>query len=263
MLSLAFPPIDPVAFSLGPIDVRWYALSYVVGMLLAWRWYRALAPKWGIDPIHYDDFLTWAVIGVILGGRLGYVLFYNLPQYLAHPAEILQVWRGGMSFHGGLMGVVVAAIWFCRARKINLLAFGDPLAAAAPIGLFLGRIANFVNGELYGRVTDAPWGVVFPHGGPLPRHPSQLYEAAFEGVGLFVLLNLLARLPSFKEKPGRLLGVFLLGYALARAGMEFFREPDVQIGFLWGGVTMGQVLAAPMIVVGLWLMGRRHAPRSA
>ena len=190
MLAIPFPQIDPVIVSFGPFAVRWYALAYIAGLVIGWRLMRRLAAKspFEIDAEHIDDFLVWATLGVILGGRIGYALFYNFGLFLDNPISILYVWRGGMSFHGGFLGVVVAGLWFCKRRGIEPLKLGDLLACVAPVGLFFGRIANFINGELFGRVSDVPWAMVFPHGGPMPRHPSQLYEAALEGLVLFVVL---------------------------------------------------------------------------
>jgi phosphatidylglycerol:prolipoprotein diacylglycerol transferase len=203
-----------------------------------------------------DDFLVWATLGVLLGGRLGYVLFYKSGYYLDNPLAALEVWKGGMSFHGGLLGVVVATLLFCRIRKIPTLAFGDIIFCVAPIGLLLGRLANFVNGELAGRVTDAPWAMVFPGWGPEPRHPSQLYEAALEGLGLLILLHILWRMDAVRLRPGFLGGVFLVGYALARTFVEQFRQPDAHLGYLAAGATMGQWLSVPMLVIGAALIVR-------
>jgi phosphatidylglycerol---prolipoprotein diacylglyceryl transferase len=255
-----FPAFDPVAFSIAGLAVRWYALAYLAGFIVGWRYcmwlvrHRQTAPL----PQHYDDFLTWAVIGVVLGGRLGYVLIYNLPYYLQHPLEILVTWHGGMSFHGGMLGVIGAAWLYAKRQKIGFWAFLDPVAAVTPIGLLLGRLANFVNGELYGRVTDVPWGMVFPHGGALPRHPSQLYQAGMEGLLLFVVLLIVTRRTRWPERHGLLSGVFVLGYGLARIVGECFRQPDAQLGFLFDGLTMGQVLSVPMLVAGCWLIGRAY-----
>lgn len=256
--AIPFPVIDPVLVSFGPFAVRWYALAYIAGLVIGWRLMCRFAqgPAYGIDPANVDDFLVWATLGVILGGRTGYVLFYNLPFYAAHPEKILFVWQGGMSFHGGFLGVVAAGLLFCRRRGIRPLVFGDLMARVAPIGLFFGRIANFINGELFGRVTDVPWGVVFPRGGPHPRHPSQLYEAALEGLVLFVVVNLLARVPVLRTRRGFLTGAFVAGYALSRMAVELFRQPDAQIGFLSLGSTMGQWLSVPMLAVGIYMMVR-------
>ncbi len=253
--ALTFPQIDPIAISFGPFAIRWYALAYIGGLLLAWwycRWLTTRRPR-EVGAEAFDDFLLWATFGIILGGRLGYVLFYKPGFYLANPQEILMVWRGGMSFHGGLLGVAVAEVIFARRRGIPLLALADIVAAASPIGLFLGRIANFVNGELFGRPSEAPWAMAFPHGGPLARHPSQLYEAALEGLVLFLVLYVLVRLRAL-ERQGMLTGAFLIGYALARMLAEQFREPDAYLGFLAGGVTMGQVLSLPLLLTGLGLV---------
>ena len=253
--ALTFPQIDPVAISLGPFAIRWYALAYIGGLLIAWwycRWLTTRPPR-QIGAEAFDDFLLWATLGILLGGRLGYVLFYKPGFYLANPQEILMIWRGGMSFHGGLLGVAVAEVAFARRRGIPLLALTDIVACAVPIGLFLGRIANFVNGELFGRPSELPWAMAFPRGGPLARHPSQLYEAALEGLVLFLVLYVLVRLRAL-ERGGALTGAFLIGYALARMLAERFREPDAYLGFLAGGVTMGQVLSLPMALAGLGLV---------
>lgn len=254
---MPFPEIDPIALQLGPLAIRWYALAYLAGLLLGWGLIRRLtdtSPS-GASRAHIDDFLVWATLGVVLGGRLGYVIFYNPGHYLANPVDILKVWEGGMAFHGGLGGVMVAAALFARKYRISLLALGDLLAMAAPIGLFFGRIANFINGELFGRIApDLPWGVIFPYGGPLPRHPSQLYEAVLEGLLLGLILLALWGLTRLRFRPGVLAGVFFAGYGVARFTVEAFREPDAHIGFLMGGATMGQLLSVPMIAGGVILL---------
>ncbi len=256
--AIPFPQIDPVLVSFGPFAVRWYALAYIAGLVIGWRLVRRFGaqPDYGLDAERIDDFLVWATLGVILGGRVGYVLFYNLPVYIDEPARILYVWQGGMSFHGGFLGVVVAGLVFCRRHAIKPLMMGDLLSRVAPVGLLFGRIANFINGELFGRVTDAPWGVVFPRGGPEPRHPSQLYEAALEGLALFAVVNLAARVPAIRQRRGFLIGIFVAGYALSRMTVELFRQPDAQLGFLLFGSTMGQLLSLPMLAIGIYLMVR-------
>ncbi len=260
MPVLLFPQFDPVIVQIGPFGIRWYALAYIAGLVLGWRLLRHLVrrPPAVASLVQADDFLTWATLGVVLGGRLGYVLFYQPAVYLAHPQMILAVWEGGMSFHGGALGVAVAILWFCRRNAIPLLGFADRVAVTVPIGLCLGRIANFVNGELWGRQAPdwLPWAMVFPNGGPFPRHPSQLYEALLEGVVLFAVMLVLARRESLRARFGWLTGAFLVGYAIARSVCEFFREPDVFLGYLAGGVTMGQLLCIPMLAAGLWLMLR-------
>src|SRR5690606_2680204 len=205
-----------------------------------------------------DDLLVYVTLGVVLGGRLGYVLFYRPGYYLDNPLEALAVWHGGMSFHGGVLGVIAAAALFARLRDRSMLEIGDAIAAAAPIGLFFGRIANFINGELFGRVTDVPWAVVFPQGGPEPRHPSQLYEAGLEGLVLFGIMTWFAWRPRDPDSNGRLAGIFLIGYGIARIFAELFREPDPHLGFLVGGLTMGQLLSLPLILVGALLVVRSH-----
>jgi phosphatidylglycerol---prolipoprotein diacylglyceryl transferase len=254
---IPFPAINPVLFSVGPFAVRWYALAYIVGIIAGWFYARAIIASerlWGgpapFTVLDFDDFVIWITLGIILGGRIGYVLFYNLPYFSSHPLEIVQLWNGGMSFHGGVSGCVVAVVLFSLRRHIPMLSLGDVTTAVAPIGLFLGRIANFINGELWGRPTDVPWAMIFPHGGPLPRHPSQLYEAALEGVVLFIVLGFLVRAGALK-RPGVVTGIFASGYGVARITCEMFREPDVQLGFLWGGLTMGMLLCIPLILAGI------------
>lgn len=255
---MQFPAFDPVALHLGPLAIHWYALAYLAGFLLGWGLMRVLARLGNspLTPAQIDDFLTWAILGVILGGRIGYVLFYNFNTYLEHPAAILEVWRGGMSFHGGLIGIIAAILLYARRHKLNAFHLGDLVAVVGPIGLFLGRCANFVNGELYGRPTTLPWGIIFPSADGQPRHPSQLYEAGLEGLVLFTVLYLLAVRTKALEKPGLLGGVFISGYALSRFVVEFAREPDSQLGYLLGGLSMGQLLCIPMAAFGIWLMAR-------
>jgi phosphatidylglycerol:prolipoprotein diacylglycerol transferase len=257
LFVIPFPYIDPVMVHIGPFAIRWYALAYICGILLGWAYSRAIIrskARWGgsapLTVNDFDDFVLWVTLGIILGGRTGYVLFYNLPYFTEHPLEILQLWNGGMSFHGGFIGCVVAVVWFARSRGIPILPLGDLTCAAGPVGIFLGRIANFINGELWGRATDVPWAMVFPHGGPLPRHPSQIYEATLEGVLLFVILAFLIRAGALK-RPGLVIGAFAVIYAIGRGISEFFREPDAQLGFLWGGATMGQLLSIPLFLVGV------------
>jgi phosphatidylglycerol---prolipoprotein diacylglyceryl transferase len=265
---LTFPHIDPVLISIGPLAVRWYALAYIVGIIAGWIYARAIiaSPKlWGgpapLTVAQYDDFIVWVTLGIILGGRIGYVLFYNFPHFREHPIEILQLWNGGMSFHGGVLGSALAVILFALRRGISILSLGDVTLAVAPIGLFLGRLANFINGELWGRPTDVPWAMIFPTGGPVPRHPSQLYEAALEGLLLLAILAVLVRCGALK-RPGLVSSSFAIGYGLLRIFCEFFREPDPQLGFLWGGLTMGMLLSVPLIAagaIGLTLVSLRPA----
>lgn len=260
---LLFPQIDPVIVQIGPFGIRWYAMAYIAGLVLGWRLMRRLVkmPPAVATPLQVDDFLTWATLGVVLGGRLGYVLFYQPGTFLADPMRILQVWTGGMSFHGGMLGVALATVWFCRRNAISLLGFADRIAVVTPIGLCFGRIANFINGELWGReAPDVPWAMIFPNGGFVPRHPSQLYQAVLEGVLLFVVLYLLSRRDAIRARAGMLTGVFLTGYGLARITGEFFREPDAFLGFLPGGITMGQLLSIPMVLAGVWMI-RRSSPQ--
>ena len=263
--ALLFPAFDPVIVQVGPFGIRWYALAYIVGLLLGWRLMRRLvrlAPEVAAT-VQVDDFLTWATLGVVLGGRLGYVLFYQPGLYFAHPRMIFAVWEGGMSFHGGVLGVAVAIIWFCRRNAIPLLGFADRIAVCAPIGLGLGRIANFINGELWGRPAPdwLPWAMIFPTGGPVARHPSEIYEALLEGLVLFIVMFALSRREYLRARFGWLTGAFLIGYAIARSTGELFREPDVFLGYLIGGVTMGQLLCIPMFIVGVGLIWRARTAR--
>ena len=251
-LVIPFPAINPVAVAFGPFAIRWYALAYIAGLVIGWRYCLALAgrPPHLVRRQDIDDFLVWATLGVVLGGRIGYVLFYNPDYYFAHPLQAFYVWHGGMSFHGGAIGVTLAIILFTRARRIRLFAFSDIIIEAVPIGLFFGRIANFINGELYGRPTDVPWAMIFPNGGPVPRHPSQLYEAFCEGILLFLLLFVAERRGA-RRTPGVETGLFLAGYAVARMSGELFRQPDPQLGYLIFGTTMGQLLSIPVLIAGL------------
>lgn len=258
ILAIPFPAFDPVIINFGPVAIRWYSLAYIAGLVLGWRLLRRLLqrPPKSAELEEVDDFLVWATLGVILGGRLGYVFFYNLTTYINNPLSILAVWQGGMSFHGGLLGVIGVTILFCRRRGIELWLFADRLACVAPIGLFFGRLANFINGELFGRVSDVSWAIIFPHGGPSPRHPSQIYEALGEGLLLFLVMMLLVQSEKLRHRLGFLTGVFFAGYGITRTGVEFFRQPDAHIGFLSFGLTTGQWLSAPLVVVGFWLMLR-------
>lgn len=252
-----FPNIDPVAFSIGSLLVRWYSLAYLAGFLLGWRYCLYLA---GLDKKvrpskeDVDDFLPWVILGVILGGRLGYVLFYQFELYALRPLEIFKVWHGGMSFHGGVLGVLFVLIVYPVIKNIPKFRLADMVCAAVPIGLFFGRIANFINGELFGRITDAHLGVVFPNGGGLPRHPSQLYEAVLEGLVLFLLLFFVMRNDGLRNKPGLTSGMFFVGYGFFRLFVEMFREPDAHIGFIIGGISMGQILSMPMLIAGFGLI---------
>ena len=257
---LMFPGFDPVLIQVGPLAIRWYALAYIGSLLLGWRIMRRLVrlspPVASMEQT--DDFLTWATLGVVLGGRLGYVLFYQPLHYLQNPLGAFAVWQGGMSFHGGTLGVVAALVLYCRNQRIPLLGFADRLAVVVPIGLGLGRIANFINGELWGRIAPdwLPWAMVFPAAGPEPRHPSQLYQASMEGALLLIVMTLACRSPAIRARFGTLTGTFLVGYGIARIVGEFFRQPDAFLGFLFAGATMGQLLSLPMILAGAWLIAR-------
>ncbi len=261
---MPFPEIDPVAFAIGPFAVRWYALAYLGGVLLGAAYgYTLLAKKtlWtdGQPPFEAPaiwDFAFWAVIGIVVGGRLGYVLFYNLGYYLANPGEIIALWDGGMSFHGGMAGLMLAVALFTRRRRGNILSALDLLGAISTIGLLLGRLANFINGELYGAPTTLPWGVVFPTDpDQVPRHPSQLYEALLEGIVLFLIVRYATNVAFALRKPGLTAGIFAIGYALSRIAIEFVRLPDAQLGYLYGGwLTMGMVLTVPILLLGIGLV---------
>jgi phosphatidylglycerol:prolipoprotein diacylglycerol transferase len=255
---LLFPQFDPVIFRLGPLAIRWYALAYIVGLVTGWQVMRRLVrkPPAVASQVQTDDFLTWATLGVVLGGRIGYVLFYQPGFFLTHPLQIPAVWTGGMSFHGGMLGVVVALVVYCRRNGIPLLGFADRMAVVTPIGLGLGRVANFINGELWGRPAPdwVPWRMIFPRADGVPRHPSQLYQALMEGLLLFALMWTLSRREWIRARFGMLTGIFLIGYGIARIIGEMFREPDAFLGYLWAGATMGQLLSIPMILAGAGLV---------
>ncbi len=261
---MPFPDIDPVAFSIGPIAVRWYSLAYLFGIILgifygrfllkrASLWYRTSPP---FTPDQFIDFAVWAVLGAIIGGRLGYVLFYDPLYFAANPMDIFKTWLGGMSFHGGLIGVIVAMYFFARHKKAGFLSALDLLGAVSPIGIGLVRVSNFINGELFGRPTDLPWGVIFPNGGDVPRHPSQLYEALLEGLVLFLVVRIVTHMMFGLRRPGLVAGVFGTGYALSRLLVEQVRLPDPQIGYLFGTdwITQGMMLTLPMLAVGIALI---------
>ncbi len=262
---LPFPEIDPVIFQIGPLAVHWYGLAYVAGILIGWFYARRLAMNnalWrnetpAVTLQQLDDFLLWAAGGIVLGGRIGYILFYDLGSVLANPIRAIEIWNGGMSFHGGFLGTTLAMIIFARRNGIVLWSLFDIVAAVVPIGLFFGRIANFINGELWGRLSSMPWAIVFPTGGPFARHPSQLYEAALEGLVLLCVLAWFIYRRQALKSPGLVTGIFVLGYALSRIFVEFFREPDAQIGYLVGGwLTMGMLLSLPMALAGIWAITR-------
>ncbi len=256
---ISYPNIDPVILEIGPLAIRWYSVAYIIG-IVGGCWYADILNK--KPPVIKnlkvsDDFMVWVIFGIILGGRIGYVLFYNLPFYLENPIDALKVWQGGMSFHGGLLGFIAATSIFCRKYKINVLSLLDLAACVTPIGLFFGRLANFINGELYGRVTDSSLGMIFPNGGPLPRYPSQLFEATLEGLLLFSVMFLLTKYTNIKSYTGRLSGIFLCWYGLSRMFLENFREPDEQIGFLFYHITTGQMLSMPMLLLGIFMLLRK------
>ena len=255
---LDYHNIDPEIFRIGPVALRWYSLAYIFGLIFMWWWLAKATRRENtpFDRLQVDDFVLWAFAGVFLGGRLGYVLFYNLDYYLANPIDILNFMAGGMSFHGGLVGVTLAIIFFARRKKINVFSFADYVATAVPMGLFFGRVANFINGELWGAPSNLPWAMKFPTGGDVGRHPSQLYEAFLEGLVLFFFLNFLMNRTGASRFPGMIVGVFFIGYGFFRYLIEFVRVPDEHLGLLWGAISMGQLLSLPMILFGLWLVLR-------
>ena len=259
--SISFPMIDPVLLFVGPFPIRWYALAYVAGLIAGWGTTRFLVGRdrlWRAGQLRpsvvsIDDLVVYIAIGIIVGGRAGYVLFYNFDFFLANPAEIPKLWTGGMAFHGGLIGAVLGLAIFARRQGVPVLTVADAVAAGVPFGLLFGRLANFIKPELWGRVSDVPWAMIFPGGGTQPRHPSQLYEAALEGVLLLTILALAIRRGAL-HRPGIVCGLFALGYGLARITAEFFREPDAQLGFLFGGATMGMLLSLPLMLLGAFLL---------
>ena len=255
MLALPFPLIDPILFSVGPIAIRWYGIAYAFSIILGWYLGLRLLRKasYPVTPQQFDDSIMWIIIGIVVGGRLGEFIFYDAGKFISNPLEILMTWKGGMSFHGGLIGVIIAVFCYCYYKKVAFLALTDILAVITPLGLFFGRIANFINGELFGRVTDVSWGVIFPYGGPLPRHPSQIYEALLEGLALFIILQLCWHKTRMSRKPGRLSGAFLVGYALFRMFAELYRVPD---GIVFGSISTGQLLCLPFLGLGWFLLRR-------
>ena len=272
LAALPFPNIDPVIVQIGPLAIHWYGVAYIVGILFAWWYGKRLVtnPKLWPDgrlpmkPEDLDDFIVWAAAGVVLGGRIGYVLFYDLARYMEHPLDIFAVWQGGMSFHGGFLGTVLAIILFARSRGISVWTMFDVIAAGVPVALGLVRLTNFINSELWGRPTDVPWAIEFPTGGPFTRHPSQLYEAALEGLVLFLVLRILTHSFLKLKSPGFVSGAVVAGYGASRIFVEFFREPDQQIGYLFGGwLTMGMVLSVPMVLIGIWAMLRAKPVNTA
>ena len=251
---LEFPNINPVALDLGVIKIRWYALSYIAGILLSWFLILKIIKikKIDLNSKEISDLISNCMIGIIIGGRLGYVIFYNPDYYSNNLVEIFKIWNGGMSFHGGFVGVVFAVIYSSKLFKIPILTFADLIAIVAPVGLFFGRLANFINGELFGRTTNHSFGIIFPNGGDVPRHPSQLYEAFFEGIVLFIILWVMMHLFDLLKKPGIITSLFIFLYGLFRFFIEFFREPDQHIGLLYFEFSMGQILSFPMILIGLY-----------
>ena len=255
-MSLKYPDIDPVLFSIGPLEIRWYSLAYIFGILIGAFYINFLAKKTKLKLTSkfIEDFIFAVVLGIVIGGRLGYIFIYNFDYYIDNPSEILQLRQVGMSFHGGLLGYIISIIILCRKHKVDYWKIFDLSACAAPIGLFFGRIANFINGELFGRITDVPWAMEFPMGGPFLRHPSQIYEALTEGLLLFIISNILFFKYEFYKRTKLLTGVALVFYALFRIFSEFFRNPDIQIGYILEYFTMGQILSSMIFLLGLYLI---------
>lgn len=252
-MGFAYPDISPIMFELGPLVIRWYSMAYLVGLLLGWWWVNRLVKKYDLKLTvqNVEDLVFYCTLGIILGGRLGYVLFYGEGMLRENWLEVFAIWKGGMSFHGGAIGVAAAVYFYSRKIHCRFLTITDLVVLPAPIGLFLGRLANFVNDELWGRVTDVPWAVRFPNGGFLPRHPSQLYEAFFEGIVMFIVLNWLWTSAKVRNSPGFVSGMFVLLYGVFRIFMEQFRQPDAHMGYYFSCVTMGQMLSLPLVVLGL------------
>lgn len=256
MIGLAYPEVSPIMFEVGPLVIRWYSMAYLVGILLGWWIVSKRVKKYNIDlnSTNIEDLVFYFTLGVILGGRFGYVIFYGTDRFLSNPLEIFAIWNGGMSFHGGIFGVIIALYLFSKKCKKSFLEITDIVSPIVPIGIFLGRIANFMNDELWGRITDVAWAIRFPRGGFQPRHPSQIYEALTEGLFLFIVLNFMWKIEWCRKHTGFISASFLLGYACLRSLMEQFREPDAQIGFLFGNITMGQILSFPLIAIGIYIV---------
>ena len=258
MTGLAYPDISPIIFEIGPFALRWYSMAYLIGILAGW-WLVALRNKkynLGLTKQNMEDIAFYMTLGIILGGRIGYILFYGREHFLQNPLEVFEIWHGGMSFHGGIIGVIIALWLVSRKIKYGFLRLTDTISPVVPIGIFLGRLANFANDELWGRASDLPWAIRFPRGGYIPRHPSQIYEALLEGFLMFIILNIAWRFKFMRERQGLISALFLLCYAGFRAFCEQFREPDSQIGFLWFNTTMGQILSAPALILGVFLIYR-------
>jgi phosphatidylglycerol:prolipoprotein diacylglycerol transferase len=261
MNAILFPNFDPIIVKIGVINITWYGFAYLTGILLGFILARFYIRKYQIftfDKKHEDDLIFYSTLGIIIGGRVGYMLVYGWQQWLADPWVVFKVWQGGMSFHGGALGFCLAVYLFCRAYKIRFLKLMDVLSCVAPLGIFFGRIANFINGELYGRPTGGDWGVIFPYAGPLPRHPSQIYEAALEGLLCFIILNILIHRKKVREHSGVITGLFAILYGIARFVVEFVREPDAQLGYLFGYLTTGQLLSLPLFIIGVYLLARKR-----
>lgn len=261
MLSITFPAISPILFEFGPISIRWYSLAYIFGFIFAWKYIQYLIKQKGfflvdhnISPKDVDDLIFYGIIGLIFGARFGYILFYNFSYYISEPIRMFYVWEGGLSFHGGLLGIVLAIFLFTKSKKISFLTISDLICASAPVGIFLGRISNFINAELYGRPTDVFIGIIFPNTDGLHRHPSQIYEALLEGLTIFIVLNIMIYNYKKLKQTGYISGMFLMLYSIFRFLIEFTREPDIQVGYIFNQLTMGMILSIPMFLFGIVLI---------
>jgi phosphatidylglycerol:prolipoprotein diacylglycerol transferase len=259
MLAILFPQINPIFLNFFSIKIHWYSIAYIVGILFGYVILKRLNDKKPqvFTSVALDDLILYSVLGIIVGGRLGYIFFYDFFYAIKNPIFIFQTWKGGMSFHGGLIGIAISTYVLAKKHKINFFKAVDLICCVAPIGIFLGRIANFVNSELYGRVTDVPWAVIFPNGGYLPRHPSQIYEAICEGILLFIIMILFFYKTNFRHIPGKITGCFLISYSFFRMILESFREPDAHVGYILNIFTLGQILSLPLLMVGLILVYRK------
>lgn len=259
MIAIFFPHINPIAFTFFEFEIYWYSFAYIFGVLLGYVFIKKLNKHYNpvFSPQALDELIVYSVLGIVLGGRIGYVIFYDFAETIADPFKLFMIRKGGMSFHGGALGLILAIYWLCRKYKINVRRALDLIVCVVPIGLFLGRIANFINQELYGKITNVPWGVIFATGGNFPRHPSQLYEALSEGILLFCFLQYLFYQTRYIKKPGALGGFFLLGYGISRIVAEGFREPDAQLGYFFSIFTMGQILSLPMLILGVYFITRQ------
>lgn len=262
MIGFDYPQISPIIFSIGPLAIRWYSMAYLFGIVAAWFLVLRNIRKYdlGLNKENIEDLVFYVTLGIILGGRLGYALFYGGKAMWENPLSIFEIWKGGMSFHGGILGVIIAVLFYAKKISYPFLKLTDLVVLYTPIGIFCGRLANFINDELWGRVTNVPWAVRFPNGGFLPRHPSQIYEAMLEGLLMLFILNFAWRYKAIRERSGAVSALFVLLYGIFRLSLEQFRQPDAHLGFLIAGITMGQILSLPLIVLGLVVLFLRFKP---